>query len=130
MPEPRAPRYGRALENRVVVAYHAIAPTQLARCDLPSRSLSAGCSQVPGYLIARLAFDRSLQGEGLGTELLLDALERIVGAAAIAGGRLIAVDAIDERARAFYAHHDFRPVEGSSRLVMKVATARSALYGG
>src|SRR5439155_25596664 len=34
-----------------VVAYHAIAPTQLARIDLPRRALSAGYSMLPGFLI-------------------------------------------------------------------------------
>jgi len=110
-----------------VVAYPAIAPTQLARVDLPSRSLSAGFSMLPGFLIGRLALDRSLQGQGLGSQLLLDALERIVEAADLVGGRLIAVDAIDTEAHRFYSHHGLRPIEGSSRLVMKVATARAAL---
>ena len=114
-------------EGPRVVAFHAIAPTQFARRDLPQRSLAAGYTVVPGYLIARLALDRTLQGRGLGTDLLLDALERIVLAAASAGGRLIAVDAIDDRAAAFYRSHDFVPIAGSRRLVMKVATARAAL---
>jgi GNAT superfamily N-acetyltransferase len=110
-----------------VVAFHAIAPTQLARVDLPARSLSAGYSTVPGFLIGRLALDKSLHGQGLGTHLLLDALERIVDAADLVGGRLIAVDAIDTEAEQFYLHHDFQAIEGSSRLITKVATARAAL---
>lgn len=111
----------------VVVAFYSIAPTQFARGDLPSRSLAAGYSVVPGYLIARLALDRGLQGQGLGSQLLLDALERIVDAATRAGGRLIAVDALDEDAHRFYRHHDLQPIPDSPRLVIKVATARSAL---
>jgi len=111
----------------VAVAFYSLAPTQFARDDLPSRSLAGGYSVVPGYLVARLALTRSLHGQGLGTQLLLDALERVVGAAANAGGRLIAVDALDEDAHRFYAHHDFQPIQGSRRLVMKVATARAAL---
>jgi GNAT superfamily N-acetyltransferase len=114
-------------DDATVVAYHALAPTQLARIDLPSRSLSAGFSMLPGFLIGRLALDRSLQGQGLGSELLLDALERIVEAADLVGGRLIAADAIDADARRFYTHHGFQPIEGSSRLVMKLATARAAI---
>lgn len=110
-----------------VMAFYAIAPTQFARIELPSRSLSAGYRLVPGYLIARLALDQALHGQGLGTQLLLDALERIVAAADATGGRLVAVDAIDETAHSFYRHHDFHPIEGSSRLVMKIATARAAL---
>jgi GNAT superfamily N-acetyltransferase len=115
------------LDDPVVVAYYAIAPTQFMRTDLPSRSLSAGYSTIPGYLIARLALSQALHGQGLGTQLLLDALERIVAAAANAGGRLIAVDAIDDAAHSFYCHHDFQPIQGSRRLVMKIATARAVL---
>lgn len=113
--------------DHVVVGYHAIAPTQLARVDLPSRSLSAGYNTLPGFLIARLALDRALHGRGLGGQLLLDALERILDAADLAGGRLLAVDAIDDAARRFYVHHGFQPIEGSPRLVMKLATVRAAL---
>ena len=63
----------------------------------------------------------------VGTQLLLDALERIVAAATNAGGRLIAVDALDDAAHGFYRHHHFQPIQGSRRLVMKIATARAAL---
>ncbi len=114
-------------DDPVVVAFYAIAPTQLMRADLPSRSFSAGYSMIPGYLIARLALNRALHGQRLGTHLLLDALERIVVAATNAGGRLIAVDALDDAAHRFYRHHDFQPIQGSRRLVMKIATARAAL---
>lgn len=71
--------------------------------------------------------DRSLHGQGLGTQLLLDALERIVAAANDAGGRLVAVDALDDSAHRFYEHHHFQPIQNSNRLVMKVATARAVL---
>jgi GNAT superfamily N-acetyltransferase len=111
----------------IVVAFYAIAPTQFMRTDLPLRSLSAGYSTIPGYLLARLALSQALHGQGLGTQVLLDALERIVAAAANAGGRLIAVDALDDAAHSFYRHHNFQPIQGSRRLVMKIATARAAL---
>lgn len=113
-------------ESRVV-AFHAIAPTQFVRGELPSRRLAGSYSAVPGYLIARLALHVKLHRQGLGSQLLLDALERITEAAGLAGGRLIAVDAIDEHAHRFYRHYDFQPIPGSNRLVMKIATARDAL---
>jgi GNAT superfamily N-acetyltransferase len=114
-------------DDLAVVAFHAIAPTQFMRTDLPSRSASAGYSTVPGYLIARLALAQALHGQGIGTQLLLDALERIVTAATNAGGRLIAVDALNDAAHSFYRYHDFQPIQGSRRLLMKVATARAAV---
>ncbi|HEY6793502.1 MAG TPA: hypothetical protein VI248_02340 [Kineosporiaceae bacterium] len=109
-----------------VLAYYSIAPTQVTKADVP-KSLTGGYSTIPGYLLARLALDTGLHGQGLGTELLLDALGRIVDAAGTGGGRLIVVDALDEPAKAFYRRHDFIPVEGTMRLYLKVATARAAL---
>jgi hypothetical protein len=59
---------------------------------------------------------------------LRDALE-VIAAASRAAGRLIMVDAIDDTAAAFYRHYDFQPVTGDPhRLVMKIATARQALF--
>jgi hypothetical protein len=110
-----------------IKAYFSIAPTQVVRSEVSS-SMAGGFSVIPSFLLARLALDLSLQGAGLGEELLHDALTRLVEAADRGGGRLIVVDAIDEKAAAFYAKYDFRPVRSNPlRLVMKVATARSAL---
>ena len=110
-----------------VVAYYALAPTEVRRQDLP-RAMTEGVSVIPSYLLARLALDRRLQGQRLGSQLLVDALEVVVAAAELAAGRLVVVDAIDEAAAAFYRHHDFTPVQGMpGRLVMKISTARAAL---
>ena len=109
-----------------VVAYYSIAPTQVTKADVP-RSLTGGYSTIPGYLLARLALHTDLHGQGLGAELLVDALGRIVEAARTGGGRLIVVDALDNQANAFYRRHDFIPVHGTMRLYLKVATARTAL---
>lgn len=110
-----------------VVAYYAITPHQVAREEVPG-ALAGGVSVIPAYLLARLALDQSLRGQGLGGELLHDALSRIVSAAIIASGRLVVVDAIDDRAAAFYQHYNFRPVRNNPlRLVMKISTLQKAL---
>lgn len=90
--------------------------------------MAGGVSVIPAYLLARLALDRSLHGQGLGGELLHDALNRIVEAAEVASGRLIVVDAIDDDAAKFYRKYDFQPVKDNPRrLVIKIATVRAAL---
>ncbi len=117
-----------------VRAYYAVAPTEVRRADVSS-GLVGGVSRIPAYLLARLALDRDLQGRGLGSQLLLDALEVVVAAADVAGGRLVVVDAIDAAAAAFYRHHDFRAVDfravddgtDDARLYLKIASARRAL---
>lgn len=109
-----------------VLAYFSIAPTQVVRAEIP-RQLTGGYSVIPAYLLARLALDNTLHGQGLGGQLLLDALARIVDAAKVGGGRLIVVDAIDDQSAAFYRRHDFIPVTGTARLYLKVATAETVL---
>ena len=80
-------------------------------------------------LLARLALDSSLQGQGLGESLLIDVLERATAAVGAAGGRLIAVDAIDSTVAEFYEHYGFvRCPDVLLRLVRKssdVARSRS-----
>ena len=116
------------LDGARVVGYFAVAPHQLRRNDAP-RSLARGApTQIPALLLAKLALDRSLQGQGLGAELLLRALQVMVEAARKAGGRIVVVDSIDQQAAAFYRHHDFLPLpDQPDRLVIKLSTAAKAL---
>jgi hypothetical protein len=50
----------------------------------------------------------------LGTELLVDALLRIVRVSSEIGIYAVRVDAIDERAKQFYLKHEFIPFQDSS----------------
>ncbi len=110
-----------------VVAYYVIAPHQVRR-EQVSSAMAVGTTVIPAYLLARLALDVAWHGQGLGAELLHDAMDRIVTAADAVSGRLIVVDAIDDTATAFYRHHDFQPVcDNPHRLVIKVSTARKAI---
>lgn len=112
-----------------VCAYFAICPTEVVRtADGMSGSMAGGNSRIPGYLIARMAIDAALHGQGYGEQLLLDALGKAVAASEIGGGRLVVVDAIDDEAQSFYEHYHFVPVRNREcRLVVKVSTAAKAL---
>jgi GNAT superfamily N-acetyltransferase len=113
---------------KVVVAYFSLAAHLVVRADLPPRLGRGSPDAIPAVLLARLALDRSLQGQGLGGELLVDALSRAVQASDVAAGRLVVVDAIDEAAAAFYEHHGFVAVPGNrQRLVQKVNDIAAAL---
>jgi hypothetical protein len=81
-------------------------------------------------LLARLALDRSLHGQGLGGELLLNALSRAMQASNVAAARLVVVNAIDEAAAASYEYHRFIAVPGNrQRLVQKTSDIAAALDG-
>jgi GNAT superfamily N-acetyltransferase len=73
--------------------------------ETPTRRLPR--HPVPVVLLARLAVDRSIQGQGLGERLLVDALERCKELARNVGIYAIEVDALHEKAAAFYSRYGF-----------------------
>jgi GNAT superfamily N-acetyltransferase len=115
-------------EDERVVAYFSLAAHLVVRAELPRKVARGAPEAIPAVLLARLALDRSLHGQGLGGELLLDALSRAVQASEVAAARLVVVDAIDEAAVAFYEHHGFTAVPGNrQRLVQKISDIAAAL---
>lgn len=79
-------------------------------------------------MLARLALDAGLHGEGLGGELLCDPLTRAPAASAIAAARLVVVYAINPEAAAFCVHHGFAPIpENPNRLVQKTSDSADAV---
>ena len=111
-----------------VVAYFSLAAHLIKRDVLPKKVGRGAPEAVPAILLARLALDRRLHGQGLGGELLWDALTRAVAASELAAARVVVVDAIDEGAVPFYEHHGFVQVPGSEyRLVQKVSDLAAAL---
>ena len=116
--------------DRVVVAYFSLAAHLIVREAVPKKVARGAPEAIPAILLARLALDRRLHGQGLGGELLWDALTRAVAASDIAAARVVVVDAIDTRAARFYEHHGFVRVPGNEhRLVQKVSDIAAALGG-
>lgn len=116
------------LDENVVVGYFSLCPHEVRRDQLPSRLSHGAPHSIPAILLARLALDQRLHGQGLAASLLLDALGRPAEAIEIAGGRLIVVDAIDERARRFYERHGFRSAPSRpARLFRKASDVAAAL---
>ncbi|MEJ7705944.1 MAG: hypothetical protein WKF82_00955 [Nocardioidaceae bacterium] len=113
------------------MGYYAICPTSVVRAELPNSVTKSMPNPVPGFLLAKMALDRSLQGDKeamWGAQLIVAALRRIVEAANVSGGRVIVVDTDNEGLLPFYSSHSFLPTKGHPlRLYMKVATARTLI---
>jgi len=77
---------------------------------------------VSTTLIGRLAVSTPLQGLGLGSMLLAEALRKTYENASIVGSSMVVVDAIDERAVRFYLAHGFIKLPESMRLVLPIRT--------
>ncbi|MDQ6928497.1 MAG: N-acetyltransferase [Actinomycetota bacterium] len=113
-----------------VLAYFTLAAHLVTRADVPSKLGRGSPWFIPSVLLARLALDRTLHGQSLGSELLWDALSRAVAASRQAAARLVVVDAIGEDVASFYRHHGFVPLpEQPLRLVQKLSSIEAALTG-
>jgi GNAT superfamily N-acetyltransferase len=117
------PSQGRA----AVVAYYSLTGHRLVREELPRRIGRGSPDEIPAVLLARLAVDRGAQGQGLGGAVLAGALARIVEATGIVAARFVVVDALHERAAAFYEHHGFTRVPDTLRLIQKISDIAAAL---
>ena len=117
------------VRRKVIVGYFSLTMGSVQRADAPAK-LVRGLPQYPVgmVLLARLAIDRSSQGEGLGSRLLAHALRKAVAAGEAAAARLVVVDAIDDSATAFYARHGFAPApEHPRRLYRRMTDIRASL---
>lgn len=83
---------------------------------------------LPVVRLARLAVDRSAQGQRLGEGLLLDALARTLDLSAKLGLYAVEVDALDDAAAAFYRKYGFSPLlDNPQHLYLSMATAEKLL---
>ncbi len=90
-----------------VLGYYTLSAASIPLDELPEDTAKqARYERVPTMLIGRLAIDQSLAGQGWGTKLLMDALSRIHNITE-AGVMLVAVEAKDKTAKAFYQRLGF-----------------------
>lgn len=99
-----------ALNGAEVVGFYTLVAGQVEHIDAPPR-VAKGMPRHPiGLMVlARLAVHSSMQGRGLGSGLLLDAMSRTLQVADIVGVRALAVHAKDHQAAEFYRHFGFEP---------------------
>jgi GNAT superfamily N-acetyltransferase len=105
----RASRTYVALAEDAVVGFHTLVVGEASPEQAPER-IRKGLARhpIPLMVLARLAVAVDHQGRGLGAALLKDAICRTLAAAEIAGIRVLAVHAKNERAQSFYTHFGFR----------------------
>ena len=113
-----------------VLAYYTISSGQVAREALPEAEQKAlPRYPVPVVRIGRLASDRSMRGQGLEGMMLIDALRRSLAIAEVLGVYAVEVDALDERARAFYEKYGFRALLDDRLHLYKTIKAVRKLLG-
>lgn len=116
--------------NRIL-GYYSLAPASVEHDAVPV-AMTKGMARhnVPGFLLARLAVDKSVAGRGLGGQLLLAAALRSIRVTAEVGGVLMIIDAMSDRAARWYASYGAEPLKNRAlTLAVPLATFAEALKG-
>jgi GNAT superfamily N-acetyltransferase len=117
------------LDGEHVMGYVSLTTGSVRHDEAPKRYVRGmPAYRIPTILIARLGVDHRHQGRQLGSRLFAEALRFAVVASDAAAARLVVVDAIDEKATAFYRKRGFIDVpENPLRLYRKVSDIRRSL---
>lgn len=112
-----------------VLGYYTLSPGAIAFTKAPpALTKTLGRYEVPVFRLGRLAVSLSVQGRGLGGDLLLAAGRRALAVAREVGGVALAIDAKDERAKAWYERFGALPLlDDPLTLVLPFATIAAAL---
>ena len=115
-----------ACDGDRVAGFYSLAASSVERLRVSSRVGRNMPEPIPVILLGQLAVDTDYQGRRLGSDLLVDAAQRAHAASDLIGSRAIVVQAIDERAKSFYARFGFRPFSEREPLMLLLRTSELA----
>ena len=112
-----------------ILGYYTISPGTVAFAAAPARlTRGPGRYEVPVFRFGRLAVSTTVQGKGLGADLLFAAGERALAVAQQVGGVALAIDAKDERTALWYERFGaLRLAEDPLKLLLPLDTIQAAL---
>ena len=115
-----------ACDGDRVAGFYSLAASAVERRRVSSRIGRNMPDPIPVILLGQLAVDEAYRGRRLGSDLLVDAVGRSLAAAGTVGARAVIVQAVDERARAFYERFGFRPFSEREPLMLAIRMSEIA----
>jgi predicted N-acetyltransferase YhbS len=119
-----------AADGATIYGYYTLTPGEVDSARVPAAARPGGGGGFPVGCIrlAKLAVASTLQGQGLGGQLLVAAAERCMRASAEAGGSALLIDAKNDRVAAWYALYGAVPLNDAPlSLILPYATFMDAL---
>jgi GNAT superfamily N-acetyltransferase len=101
-----------------IAAFYCLAAGSIDHLDAPGSIRRNMPDPVPVIIMGRLATDLAFQGRGLGSALVLDAIDRTAALALQIGIRALLVHAKDDAAANFYRKHNFKPSPHNGLLLL------------
>jgi predicted GNAT family N-acyltransferase len=90
-------------EAKTVLGYYTLSPAQVEFSRVPEIArYNLGRHDVGGFRLGRLAVDITMQGQGLGGQLLVAAARRCIRASEQVGGTALLIDAKDTKTAEWY----------------------------
>jgi len=112
-------------DNEVTVkGFYTLSNTSVNRDFLPEsiiKKLPPSYKHLPATLLGRLAIDINYKGQGIGSNLLMDALKRSYHNSLQIPSMAVIVDPLDEEAITFYNHFGFIVLPDSGKMFMPMA---------
>ena len=121
-----------AVENNKpekILGFYSLSPASIA-FDRTPKIIQRGMAryEIPVFRLARLAVDKSVQGSGLGGQLLLSAGRRSILVASQVGGVALLIDAKNKRAAQWYSSYGAIPLKDAPlTLLLSFKTLHAAL---
>lgn len=115
--------------SRAILGFYTLCPGSLVYARTPE-TVRKGLARhdVPVFRLGRLAVGRSVQGKGLGGQLLLAGGRRCLLAAAEVGGVALLIDAKNERVANWYSSYGAIPLDDAPLvLLLPLTTIQQAL---
>jgi GNAT superfamily N-acetyltransferase len=112
-----------------IIGFYSLSPASIEYARTPA-IIKRGLARhdIPVFRLGRLAVDHSVQGQGLGGQLLLCAGRRCLLAAQEVGGVAMLIDAKNESVANWYASYGALPLlDTPLSLLLPMATIRAAL---
>jgi GNAT superfamily N-acetyltransferase len=88
-----------------VLGFYTLTNGSVMRDIAPKKLQRNAPNQCPVTILGRLGVDRTIQGHGVASALLQDAIERSIAVSEAVGSRAILVHALDQRLADFYKKH-------------------------
>ncbi|MGL4637795.1 MAG: GNAT family N-acetyltransferase [Beijerinckiaceae bacterium] len=118
-----------AEDSTQILGFYSLSPASLAYARTP-QVVAQGLArhEVPVFRLARLAVNKSMQGKGLGGQLLLAAGRRCLRVAEQAGGVALLIDAKNDAVARWYENYGAVPtLDAPLSLLLPLSTIKAAL---
>lgn len=115
--------------STLVLGFYSLSPASVEFSRTPA-VIKRGLARhdVPVFRLGRLAVDKSVQGQGLGGQLLLSAGRRCLRASQEVGGVALLIDAKNEEVALWYASYGAFPLlDAPFSLLLPLTTIHTAL---